>query len=58
MSDKIKDYQFGENKLDTAMVSARIPKELLDWVRRNKINLTKLLVDSIEKLKKQNEKKD
>ena len=57
MSNKIKQYQFGKNKPDTAMVSARIPKELLDWVRENKINLIKLLVDSIERLKK-NEKKD
>jgi len=53
MSNKIKDYQFGENKPDTAMVSARIPKELLDWVRENKINLTKLLVNSIKRLKKE-----
>ena len=49
-SQKIKDYQHKEGKTGTVLVSARLPKEQVDWIRENRINLTKLVRESIKKL--------
>ena len=49
-SQKIKDYQHKERETGTVLVSARLSKEQVDWIRENRINLTKLVRESIKKL--------
>ena len=48
--NKIKEYQHKEGETGTVLVSARLSKEQVDWIRENRINLTKLVRESIKKL--------
>ena len=47
---KLKDVQGGLEK--TVTVSARIPISYKEWLHKNKVSIKKLMIKSIEELKK------